>query len=355
MKNQKHILVSPLDWGLGHATRSIPVIRELMLQGHKVSIASSGQAYTLLKGEFPELMFFQLPSYQPTYSNRIPLFLKLFFQLPKFLWVIVQEHSVVEKIISEHKMDGVISDNRYGCWSKQVPSAFITHQVWIQLPKPIRCLSRLVNFFNHAHIRKFDQCWIPDTPDQQLSGSLTNNASINSKFVGHLSRFQITASKPKKYDVMILISGPEPQRTLFEKLCIAQLTKSNLNVMLVQGLPEKVQRTNRDSIEIVNHLESGELADAIIQSDIIVSRSGYSSLMDLTILHKKKLILIPTPGQTEQEYLAQKLASSGVAVVQSQNKLDLKTAFTQVNTTKGFVGWNATSNLLTQTIAEWLR
>src|SRR6478609_3806099 len=163
-QKSKRVLVAPLDWGLGHATRCIPIIHELLKRNCEVSIATSGDALLLLKAEFPELQFFELPSYQVTYSRSIPFVTNIFLQLQKFLLVISKEHECVRKIIIEHKVDLVISDNRFGCWSKLVPSVMISHQTNILMPFHLKWLQPVINFFNRSQIKKFTECWIPDFP-----------------------------------------------------------------------------------------------------------------------------------------------------------------------------------------------
>ncbi|NBP69699.1 MAG: glycosyltransferase, partial [Cytophagia bacterium] len=169
----KRILITPLDWGLGHATRCIPIIKELLHQNHQVMIASSGLALNLLKEEFPQLTFFQLPSYKATYARWLPLMLKVFWQSPFFFFVIRKEHAIVKQLVKDHRIDVVISDNRYGCYAKATKSIFITHQLTIQMPKGLVWLQSMINYVNHLLIKKFNACWVPDFPDQRLTGELT--------------------------------------------------------------------------------------------------------------------------------------------------------------------------------------
>lgn len=310
----KRVLVAPLDWGLGHATRSIPIIRELQLKGCEVIIASSGDALVLLKAEFPTVDFFELPSYKATYSQTIPLIIKVFLQLPKFLSVIWKEHGEIERIVKEYKIDLIISDNRYGCWTKRVPTVFITHQINIQMPFALKWMQGIINYFNHRQIRKFNQCWVPDFLENRLTGKLTEPGKLPVKFIGMLSRFSRTKTDDSfAYDCLALVSGPEPQRTIFEqkiRLCFSELKGRKI---LVRGLPgmndEIVQLSDWDE---ACHLSADKLQRVIEQSELVICRSGYSSIMDLVALGKKA-IFVPTPGQTEQEYLADQLMKKGIA------------------------------------------
>jgi uncharacterized protein (TIGR00661 family) len=333
----KRILITPLDWGLGHATRCIPIIQELLSQGNEVMIASSGLALNLLKEEFPQLTFFQLPSYKATYSKWLPLMISVFWQSPYFFYVIRKEHALANKLIGDHKIDIVISDNRYGCYSKKVNSVFITHQLTIQMPKGLIWLQRFVNYFNHHLIKRFNICWVPDFPDQRLSGVLTTTG-LPVVFIGSLSRFVKKSTKPEKlYSLSILLSGPEPQRTLLEDKMMHQLKSYHGKVRFVRGLPGDLRSTPAVSsnVEVINHLRAQELQETIESSEIILARSGYTTIMDLYAL-ECKAIFIPTPGQTEQEYLAEKLKKSNITLSQPQDKFDLSEAITKAKSYTGF-------------------
>lgn len=333
----KRILITPLDWGLGHATRCIPIIQELLDQGNEIMIASSGLALNLLKEEFPELAFFELPSYKATYAKWLPLMVKVFWQSPYFLYVIRKEHAVVNKLIDDFKIDVIISDNRYGCYSKKVKSVFITHQLTIQMPKELIWLQGFINYFNRALIKRFNACWVPDFPDKRLTGALTTTR-LPVFFIGSISRFVKSATKPEKlYQLLISLSGPEPQRTLLEEKLMNQLENFQGKVMLVRGLPG-VQTNlliHPANVEVVNHLKTRELQQVIEESEIIISRSGYTTVMDLYAL-ESKAIFIPTPGQTEQEYLAEKLKQTNIIFSEHQDKFDLKEAIDKAKSYTGF-------------------
>ncbi len=333
----KRILITPLDWGLGHATRCIPIIQELLDQGNEVMIASSGLALNLLKEEFPALTFFQLPSYKATYAKWLPLMLKVFFQTPYFFYVIRKEHTLVNKLIENHKIDVVISDNRYGCYSKKVKSIFITHQTTIQMPNGLVWLQGLINYFNHNLIKRFNTCWVPDFPDQRLTGELTTT-NLPVTFIGSISRFAKSAAKPEKlYQLLVLLSGPEPQRTLLEEKLMSQLRNYRYKVMFVRGLPgvQTSITASSPNVAVVNHLKASELQPVIEKSEIIISRSGYTTIMDLYTL-EGNAIFIPTPGQTEQEYLAEKLKQANVSFCENQDRFNLNEAINKAKSCKGF-------------------
>ncbi|MFM9986333.1 MAG: hypothetical protein ACKVOK_13930, partial [Flavobacteriales bacterium] len=239
-RKQIHVLVTPLDWGLGHATRCIPIIRTLLDRGCKVSIASSGQPLQLLKEEFPELTFFELASYQPKYVTKGSLIRSLLAQIPKFSNAIWKEKRQVKKLILEHRIDVIISDNRYGCHDRSIKSIFITHQLSILLTSRFGWLAGVANQMNRFMINRFDQCWIPDLPGNLLSGELSKAPTERCRMVGVLSRFvkkEVSNHDKKKWKVLAVVSGPEPQRSLFETILRNQLIQIDETALLVKGLP----------------------------------------------------------------------------------------------------------------------
>jgi uncharacterized protein (TIGR00661 family) len=327
----KKVLLTPLDWGLGHATRCIPVIRALLDKGYEVQIAGSGNSMALLRQEFPSLMFFELPGYDPVYPTSGSMVWKMAQQLPKFIRTIGAEHKRVEELVRKNNISLVISDNRFGCWSARVPSVFITHQSNILMPKRFGWLSRWVRIANERQMKKFTLCWIPDFPgEHSLSGDLISfgkySTHISVDFIGPLSRFSPASVAEKVYDVVALCSGPEPQRTLLENMLSEELVRSSLRFLLVRGVPDKsATRRRLGEGEVVDFLNTEQLQKAMTQTDLVIARSGYSTVMDMMAL-KKKAIFIPTPGQTEQEYLANRLKEKGVAYSAPQNEFSLTAA-----------------------------
>jgi uncharacterized protein (TIGR00661 family) len=310
VQESKTILVAPLHWGLGHATRCIPLIRALLKEGYKVCIASDGAALSLLRKEFPDLPWIELPSYSIRYSKKPAFFKwKLLRSLPAIRKTMAAEKKVINKLVEEGKVDGIISDNRFGVHSQKVPSVFVTHQ--------LKVLSGVTSFFSskmHQRIiSKFDECWVPDVDhEQNLSGKLGhgNTPHLRVRYIGPLSRMK-KIELPKCYDLLVLLSGPEPQRTLLEGKIMTELSGKDCTVLLVQGVVENDQRRSvKGNIEIVNYMKTNELERAINRSEVIVSRSGYTTIMDLAALGKKAFF-IPTPGQYEQEYLASRFKALG--------------------------------------------
>ena len=308
LNTKYRVLIAPLDWGLGHATRCIPIIKELIRLNCEVFIVADKKIFSLLKKEFPDAVFLRFKGYEIEYSGHKSLFaLTLFFQFPKIIFSIFREKKWIKKMIREHSIDVVISDNRFGMYSKKIPSIYITHQLCIKTGNIFTdtIAKKIHNYF----IKKYRSCWVPDFQKNGLAGELSHPKKIPSKvvYMGALSRFNLLPDVDVIYDLLISISGPEPQRTIFENEILKQLKTFSGKVFLIRGLPsEKNVLKNFNSIKIKNHLPADELNKVMQQSKIIISRSGYTTVMDLVVL-RKKAILIPTPGQKEQEYLAEYL------------------------------------------------
>ncbi len=334
MDTKKTILICPLDWGLGHASRCVPIIKELSRLGFDVIIGADKNPLAFLQQEFPNLPTITIPGYEVTYDEK-GSFYKLLIEGVKFYQFIKKEHQLLEKIINENNIDVVISDNRYGLWSDKVKSILITHQLFIKAPLG----ETLVHKKIHGLIEKFDDCWIPDIEGKpNLSGDLAHLTTFKHphRFIGALSRFlSLNPKQPnvikEDVDVCAILSGPEPQRTIFEKLITKQLVNSRLNAVLVRGLPDSKEELNIENarLKVINHLKTKELHGLIQKSKVIVCRAGYSSIMDLFAL-SKKAILVPTPGQTEQEYLAKHHQEQGNFCIQTQSAFDLQKGMLQV-------------------------
>ncbi len=330
MNGQKNrrILLAPLDWGLGHATRCIPIIRSLQEQGCEVVVASDGAVTALLGNEFPEMEIKILKGYGISYSKNASLFGSMLQQLPDILQSIKFEQQWLSDLLKKESFDLVISDNRPGFYSKQVPSVYITHQLLIHSGKG-KWLNRLLQQLHSRYMKKFTEVWVPDMEaENNLAGELSHptNPIIHPVYLGLLSRMQPTTSETR-YDLMILLSGPEPQRTILEEKLIAQFSSFKGTVLLVRGLPNSTTSSLQlpEHIAVYNHLPANELQQAICSAQLIICRSGYTTLMDLVRLDKKA-VLIPTQGQPEQEYLAQYMQQKQLFPSIEQRNIDLQGA-----------------------------
>lgn len=356
------ILVSPLDWGLGHATRCVPIIRYLKEKGAEVIIGADGRPLELLKKEFPRLDFVRMPGYRVRYRKNWPATVSIAMSVRNILTGIRKENLQLQQLIKEKKLDAVISDNRYGLYSVSIPSVFITHQIAIRSP----LAENILYSMNISRIRNFSECWIPDLPGEpNLTGSLSHGKDLPDlcTFIGPLSRF----SGKRSADVskgsvkyLFIVSGPEDQRTHFENFLrrlIGDLIQNEMpqgSIVLVRGVSEGpvVKKTNGPITEY-SHLPADELGDLIAGSDLVIARSGYSTIMDLAALGKKT-ILIPTPGQTEQEYLADKFSKERIAYSASQNKFDLQKALRESSDYSGFDKEKYSSVNFREVVDNWL-
>jgi uncharacterized protein (TIGR00661 family) len=334
MENEKKILVCPLNWGLGHASRCIPLIRQLLHQQKEVLIATDGYPLELLKNEFPELTCINFPSYTIQYSESNSQLWAIIRLLPAIIKRINTEHRQLKKIIQAYSIDTVLSDNRFGLWNKNIRSLYMTHQLMIKMPRRFKWIEPVISKIHHFFIQQYDVCLIPDKFENGgYAGDLTHKYKLpgNARFIGILSRFDGTHDGAKShslnnatYEIMAVLSGVEPQRALLEEILIKSLSQQDIHSLVVQGLPQeeqKIQQTGK--VTVVSHLSSTEMEHYLRDTPIIICRSGYSSIMDLIALNKTAL-LVPTPGQTEQEYLARYLSDKDLFTTVKQDKLSLK-------------------------------
>ena len=330
MLKKKTVLIAPLDWGLGHATRCIPIIKHLQELDCSVIVAAEGATQLIIHQAFPSITCLSLKGYQIRYSRKKILFaFKILIQIPNIIKVICKEHRWLKKVVKNYAVDAIISDNRFGCFHRSVPCVYITHQLAIQTGNSIA--DNLVQMIHRHFIKKYTQCWVPDFEgNDNVAGKLSHPKLVpsNTTYIGCLSRFQSIPSIKKIYDLVIVISGPEPQRTIFETMLLDQLNSFTGRVLMVRGLPGKnmdISPLNINNHEVHAHLSSKKLNQVIQQAKMVICRSGYTSVMDL-IKVQQKAILVPTPGQAEQEYLASYLFDKAMFYAVPQHNFVLQRA-----------------------------
>ncbi|MEN9948354.1 MAG: hypothetical protein RL106_1177 [Bacteroidota bacterium] len=305
----KKILVVPMNWGLGHATRCVPIIRDFINEGCKVYISGSGESGTWLQDYFPELEFLQgCPDYGVFYPEKIG-FLSWLKQWPRWEKAIAQENKWLNEKQSEFQFDVVISDNRFGIWLDDAENIFITHQLNPILPALFKVLYQWAFW---RRMKNFQKIWVPDVEGElSLSGQLSSVKRSDNRVerIGWLSRFsEVNEQTFESYDWVGIVSGPEMHRTLFELDLLDKMKSSKLKCLLITGQPTQPRDVVMGNVHIRHHLEDEYLAYVLRRAQKITSRSGYSSLMDYKALGVKAEV-IPTPGQTEQEYLAKRWLS----------------------------------------------
>jgi len=333
----KNILVAPLNWGIGHATRCIPIINQLLLKGYNPIIASDGEALYILQKEFPSLKSIEFPSYDIKYpKNGKYLKIKLLLNIPKISRAIKKEKRLVSVLVDSEELIGIISDNRLGVRNAKIPSVYMTHQLNVLTG----IMSGLSSYIHRYFINKFDKCWVPDDEFKNYSGVLSKTKKVkNQQFIGVLSRFE-KVQTDMKYDLLVLLSGLEPLRSQLENKLILELKKYKGKVLFVRGKISREQKIKVEgAITFYNYMLTTELQKAINESKLILARSGYSTIMDLVKLDKKAFF-IPTTGQNEQEYLAKRLHEMKVATFSSEDKFKIE----MLSKTENYTGFSSDSS-----------
>jgi UDP:flavonoid glycosyltransferase YjiC (YdhE family) len=316
------ILASPLEWGLGHTVRLVPFIETALADGHRVILASDGTSLDFLRHRFPLLEWVRLPFYPVRYAAGNQFFTRLFPQIPGIWGAIRSNHRQLSRLVKEYGITRVISDHRYGMWHSDVHSIFITNQLWLKAPRGFGFAEGFVYRIHRIALRNFSEILIADhAGEPNLSGLLTHPRRLpaNAAYIGPVSRFMgIAAEKPADaapFDVLAIVSGPEPQRTLLEELLTKRFSKSGESAVILRGLPPKdpstePYRRHDGNILFIDHARDEQLAWYIFHAREIICRPGNSTLSDLLYFGKTAL-LVPTPGQTEQEYVAGHLEKRG--------------------------------------------
>ncbi len=351
----KTILIAPLDWGLGHATRCIPIINALLQYTNAITIAATGKQLMLLQNEFPNLHFIAIPNYNIQYGkSKITTILNLFWQLPKIKKAIITEHNWLQQLLMKQHYDIVLSDNRYGLYNKKTHCILITHQL-----QPMSLIADLGQLFLQKQlynfINKYNQCWVIDNKgNDALAGTLSNPTllpQIETHYIGTLTRFVKTTNNKTLFALAIILSGPEPQRTVLENKLIAQLKGILKPIVLIRGTNKNIANGNLPkNITTINIADTKTIQLIVDQSNFVLCRSGYTSLMDyLTI--GAKCIVVPTPGQTEQEYLAKYTSAKKYTFYAKQKNINLMQVLQKAKEFK-FEKYNINENLLQKTIKK---
>jgi len=328
LQTGKNILICPLEWGLGHAGRMVPLAAKLIELGHNVIVGSGSAHLEFFRKEIPGIKCISFPGYSIRYSSWLPQYLVILLNSPSFLFSIIKEHRQLKGIIAGSKIDIVISDSRPGLWNKSVKTVFVTHMIRIPLPRWASFIEKYDLFTTKRIIRKFTFCFIPDLEgENNLSGKLSHGIILpdNARFVGILSRFSAhkeATESDQSFFCTVMLSGPEPQRSIMKKKLERVLGLYDEKSVMLEGKPEReAESYTVGNITYISHLSTPEMSDLILSSKFIVSRSGYTTLMELASLGKTAII-IPTPGQTEQEYLAEYLSQKGWFSATSQKEAD---------------------------------
>lgn len=314
------ILIAPLNWGLGHATRCIPLVRQYLEQGDEVVLGGDGESLLLLQRHFPQLRVVQLPSLELRYAandQQRGFYLRA---IPALLRFTIADHYYLRQQLAIEHFDLIISDNRFGLFTRQTRCVYITHQLYVRLPRRLRIFQPLARAIHACVFKRYHEVWVPDfaNSENSLAGELCHGGCFDTyvKYIGPLSRFTSSEGTLKRnrtlvaenseYSVVAILSGLEPQRSIFEQAILERYTNTSDKVLLVRGKVAEAQtKISRNNITMVASLSDQALLEVMEQATTIIARSGYSTIMDLAVLgllHKAELH--PTPGQSEQEYLA---------------------------------------------------
>ena len=310
------ILIAPLNWGLGHATRCVPLVRQYLERGDEVVLGGDGESLLLLQRHFPQLRVIQLPSLELRYAandQQRGFYLRA---IPALLRFTIADYYYLRQQLAIEHFDLIISDNRFGLFTRQTRCVYITHQVYMRLPRRLRIFQPLARAIHACVFKRYHEVWVPDfaNSENSLAGELCHGGCFDTyvKYIGPLSRFTSSEGTPKElrrnseYSVVAILSGLEPQRSIFEQAILERYTNTSDKVLIVRGKVAEAQTIiSRNNITMVASLSDQALLEAMEQATTIIARSGYSTIMDLAVLgllHKAELH--PTPGQSEQEYLA---------------------------------------------------
>lgn len=329
LKASRKILICPLEWGLGHAGRMIPLALKLQQMNNEILIGAGREHLALFREEVPGAVLIEFKGFKPAYSDYLPQYLILLFKLPVLIFHIITEHRRLRKIIRKYGIDIVISDNRFGLWHRDIKTVYISHMHRIPFPGRLKMLEPFGILLHRFIIKKFSLCFIPDVPGElNVSGRLSHGLELpsNTRFIGILSRFSPPADPGRKESrpgnrIVLVLSGPEPQRKILKQKITDLFRNGNMELTILEGRPGNPHDAAvSGNIRSFHHLPSMEFRRLLLESDYIIARSGYSTIMELVSLNRTAL-LIPTPGQTEQEYLARYLSERGWFATVAQKHL----------------------------------
>ncbi|HUU99826.1 MAG TPA: glycosyltransferase [Bacteroidales bacterium] len=339
MNKNLNILICPLEWGLGHAGRMIPLACKLRDMNNRIFIGAGEEHLSFFKTEVSGLSCIDFPGFSPGYSRFIPQYLILFLKTPLLIYFIIRDHFRLKRLIHDYSIDMVISDNRFGLWNKKITSVYVTHMPLIPFPKALRLFEKTGILLHRQIIKKYTFCFVPDLPGElNISGRLSHGLKLpeNARYIGILSRFTddtvaVQRNSGKYLHNTVILSGPEPQRSILKKKVISVFKESKLPAVILEGRPGKPAEVYKNgNLTFYSHLPASEMKEMITRSRSIITRSGYSTIMELISLNRSAL-LIPTPGQTEQEYLAEYLAEKGWFKTVSQKNLKIDFPLPETN------------------------
>jgi uncharacterized protein (TIGR00661 family) len=333
VNTRKNILICPLEWGLGHAGRMVPLAKRLSELNQNIIFGSGEEHLCFFRKEVPGATYIHFPGFRINYSHFLPQYLIILLNTPVLLYHIILEHKKLKKVIREYSIDIVISDSRIGLWNSEIKTVFVTHQLRIMFPPPFRLLEFTGRILIRSIVRKYKFCFVPDLEGElNVSGKLSHGILLpeNVRYIGILSRLERTSlpNNPHSGKSLVILSGPEPQRSVIKQKLINIFLNNGMPVVVLEGKPAETDESySIKNITCFNHLSHDKTINLINESETIITRAGYTTIMELISLGRSAL-LIPTYGQTEQEYLADHLSQNGWFRSVTQKVLNDKTNLT---------------------------
>lgn len=341
IKQRMKVLFAVGSWGLGHATRDLPLINRLLESGCELTVVSTDRALSLLRKELgPRCEFFDWPDVPKPLARTAKLFYTKFaLSVPLVFRTILSEHRTLQNLLRRRRFDRIISDNRFGIHSRRIDSYQIAHGLRAIAPRRNRQLELALEYFCYSWLRPARRVIVPDYLHDGLSGDLSHNLTFfepeRLEYIGILASVRRRPVEPD-VDLFVTISGPEPQRAILEEIVLGQVDALPGKVVVALGKPEEPLRTwQHDGAQVYSYLDRRQQENLMNRSRLIVSRSGYTTLMELVELNRQAL-LIPTPGQTEQEYLGWLHNSRGTYLSVTQQRLDLRRDVERAGSFRGY-------------------
>lgn len=297
---KERILVSPLNWGLGHVSRTIPIIEALLQNENEVIICCTNAQRELYFSFFPDSIYEDFPGYPFQFKGKGNWSWDILRHLNKLKHFLNEEQKLVQQLVHKHQATILLSDQRYGFKNKDTKNIIISHQPRL----PISVWNVFAHVWNTRLLFDFDELWIPDDQNHTFAGKLSHSNHKNTHYLGPVSRFNdFTKYEEFQLEYLAIISGPEPYASQFYKEVVAFLRRKKVPSAIV--IPSSVMIEDKLPSFIKKHIQPDKRTLELLlqKSNIIISRCGYSTLMDLHFTGHHAL-LVPTPGQMEQSYLA---------------------------------------------------
>jgi len=326
----RRILFAVHDWGLGHATRSLVLIRALVQRGDAVTILmAESPGLALLRAELGDACEFYPYEDIPKPFSRYPavFYFRMSCSVPQIWLRFTLEQRLTERLVRERRLDAVVSDSRLGVWSREAPSYCVFHSLRQIIPGRPRQLERIVERAQRYALRGYRAILVPDVEgDDALAGDLAHDLDVDWRgklvYIGPLSELQPNGAA-EDIDYFFSISGVEPHHTMLAERVLAALPALRGRSVVALGRPGSAADVRTvGNATIHGYLDRRAQGEMLARARVIVGRSGYTTLMEAAGFGKRALF-VPTPGQSAQEYLAKFHCERGRVFSTVQSALDI--------------------------------